>query len=149
MYHYSTRHIRKLAHCSGNYTSSVLVVCMCIGVFIISFVSCKCVTRYPTYTLDKVSDLIQDSIRWSEVADQDTNPVIALIHSTYALAYLNVSRKLVCDTDIEKISNLHAGELHKDIKYKQDRITQRLFKKYPKLRPNGKSCVASGTGWIR
>ena len=111
--------------------------------------SCWCVTRYPPYTLNKVGRLVQDGVRWGAVAEQDTNPLLSLIHSTYALSYINVARMMVGDQDIENITNMHAGELHKELQDKQDRVLRRLYKKYPKLRPRGSGGANMGTGWLR
>ena len=142
---------RKLTEPAPGYGSTIACAILFATVVVVSMLSCWCVTRYPPYTLNKVNRLVQDGIRWGGVADQDTNPVLALIHSTYALSYINVARLLVSDRDIEIITNMHAGELHKDLQDKQDRVVRTLHKKYPKLRPRGDGGGAAnmGTGWLR
>ena len=84
-----------------------------------------------------------------------------LFHSAfYALSYINVARLLVSDQDIETITNMHAGELHKELQNKQDRIVRKMHKKYPNLRSRssdggrgGASATSAttkmGTGWLR
>ena len=105
-------YVHKLTEPTPGYRSTIACVSLFAVVVVISLLSCWCVTRYPPYTLNKVNRLVQDGMRWGAVADQDTHPVLALIHSTYALSYINVARLLVSDQDIETITNMHAGELH-------------------------------------
>lgn len=139
----------KLTTPAPGHRSTIACVSLFAVVVVVSLLSCWCVTRYPPYTLNKVNRLVQDGVRWGTVADQDTNHLLSLIHSTYALSYINVARMMVSDQDIENITNMHAGELHKDLQDKQDRVVRSLYKKYPKLRHRGSSGTNMGAGWLR
>lgn len=144
------KHVLKLVQPSNGYKSMIAAACVFGAIIVICCLSCWCITKYPPYTLAKVRSLIQDGIKWSMVADQDTNMLLSLVHSTYALSYINVARHMVSDTDIGNITNMHVGELHKELRDKQDQIMHKLYKKYPKLRQKG-GCggIDMATGWLR
>ena len=143
------KHVLKFTRTSNNYNSMIAASCVLSAVVVVCCLSCWCVTKYPPYTLAKVRSLIQDGIKWGTVADQDTNMLLSLVHSTYALSYINVARLMVSDNDIGNITNMHAGELHKELQEKQDQIMHRLYKKYPRLRPKGGGGIDMATGWLR
>jgi hypothetical protein len=142
-------HVSKFTQPMENYNSLIACAALFGVVVVVSLLSRWCVKRYPPYTLQKINTLLQDAMQWGAVADQDTNPLLSLIHATYALSNINVARLMVSDQDIENIANMHAGELHKDLQGKQGRAIRRLHKKYPKLRPKGSGGANMGTGWIR
>ena len=54
---------------------------------------------YPRYTVRRVKSLIRDAIHWNATSAQDANPLLALVHATYSLAYLNTARHMVSDKD--------------------------------------------------
>ena len=143
------KHVLKFTRTSNNYNSMIAASCVFSAVVIVCCLSCWCVTKYPPYTLVKVRSLIQDGMKWGTVADQDTNMLLSLVHSTYALSYINVARLMVSDNVIGNITNIHAGELHKDLQDKQDQIMHKLYKKYPRLRPKGGGGIDMATGWLR
>ena len=38
--------------------------------------------RYPRHIVNKVKSLVQESVRWSMTANQDTNGILSLMHTT-------------------------------------------------------------------
>lgn len=93
-----------------------------------------------------LKDLVKSSAQWNARAQQDTNPLIGLMNSNYAMAYLNVARSLGSDTDIEKHTSAAVDELLKEVEGTQSRAMQKLTMACPAMTPQGLAAVH--TGWL-
>ena len=103
--------------------------------------------RYPRHIVNKVKSLVQESVRWSVTSSQDTNAIISLMHTTYAMTYLNVARHLVPDKDIVRMVGIQPQELLHEVQEKQNAAMQIICKECPQLQPaSGKFTAHSG--WI-
>ena len=94
-----------------------------------------------------LKDLIKSSAQWKTRALQDTNPLIGLMNSNYAMAYLNVARSIGSDADIEKNTGASIDELLKDVETTQSNAIQKLSSNCPTVTPNG--LAAAHTGWLQ
>ena len=103
--------------------------------------------RYPRHIVNKVKSLVQESVRWSVTSTQDSNGILSLMHSTYAIAYLNVARHLVPDKDIVRMVGIQPPELLHDIQEKQNAAIQMICKECPQLQPSSGK-FTSQTGWL-
>lgn len=66
---------------------------------------------YSTELSQQVSYLVGEASRWHTIAQQDTNPSVALMHSAYAVAYCNAARSLMDDAEIMRTIGVHMPEL--------------------------------------
>ena len=90
--------------------------------------------------------LIQEAAQWSTVAQQDNNPLLALVHATYATAYLNVARRMSSDADIEGLASIHVAEFSKALNSSQQASMRALLAQCPVVAPAG--IAALQTGWM-
>jgi hypothetical protein len=51
----------------------------------------------------KVSALLRSSAQWAEAARKDKDPILALLHSSTSLAYLDSARSIMGDEEIDVI----------------------------------------------
>jgi predicted solute-binding protein len=79
--------------------------------------------------------LARQALRWSTAAIQDREPVVAVLHANYASSYAQALRQIASDREIQKVTGLDAQVLEMRIARVQDRATEALFKRCPKLRP--------------
>jgi len=93
-----------------------------------------------------LKDLIKSSAQWKTRSQQDANPIIGLMNSNYAMAYLNVARSIGSDADIEKTTGAAIDELLKDIETTQTNSIQKLSISCPIVAPSGLAAVH--TGWL-
>ena len=73
-----------------------------------------------------VKQLIQQAIRWKETASQDGNPVTAFTHTNFAIAYINASRLVSSDKEIETETSVHVQEMLAKLDEQQAQIIQQL-----------------------
>jgi hypothetical protein len=90
--------------------------------------------------------LIKEAAQWSTIAQQDSNPLLALMHATYGMAYLNVARRLHTDSEIEVASNLRVDEFSLTLQSNQQAAVQRLLTLCPMSTPAGIASLQ--TGWL-
>jgi hypothetical protein len=92
-----------------------------------------------------LKNLISQSNRWSTIAQQDQNLVVALMHVNYALGFLKASRRLASDEDIQKITGTNVVELHFIMENQQADLIQQISTACPALGLDG--VVALNAGW--
>ncbi len=88
-----------------------IVIIAIVLVLILSYKNCSCQNNSKT----NIKKLIRQTSRWSTAADQDTNPYIANLHSTYALGYLMALRELYSDEEIKNLSDVDVRALEIEI----------------------------------
>lgn len=104
-------------------------------------------TRYTRDTVRHVRNYIQSSTQSAAIARQSTNPVIALMHINYAVAYANAARDLVMSKeDIARMTGVKIDELLHMLKREQMQYQRAIHSQCPTLQPDGAYAVA--TGWI-
>jgi hypothetical protein len=90
--------------------------------------------------------LIREAAQYTTVADQDTSALLALMHTTYATAYLNAARQLGNDGALEKVSGVHVGELMAMIQDKQQNSVANVIARCPEMHVDSGAIRAAG--WI-
>ena len=90
--------------------------------------------------------LVKTAARWSAVSDQDSNPMLKLLHATYASAYINAARSLASDADLERVSKVRIDELFSQVGSQQQAAIQKVGTLAPSLMPEGANVLY--TGWI-
>lgn len=91
-------------------------------------------------------DLVKSSAQWAARSMQDSAPVIAVMNSNYAMAYLNMARALATDGEIEGIVGVPMDALIRDVEAAQASAIQRLSNGCPTVGPQG--LAAMHAGWI-
>ena len=84
---------------------------------------------------NNIQKLIRQTSRWSTAADQDTNPYIANLHSTYALGYLMALRELYSDEEIKKLNGVDVRILENEITKIMDISIMKLAEICPEGQP--------------
>ena len=102
---------------------------------------------YPRYVLRSIRSLLRDAVHWNATSMQDGNPLLALIHSTYAIAYLNTARHMVSDKDIERVMGIQPRELMFELQQHNDSLVKKVVTQCPALKPPGGN-FAVHTGWV-
>lgn len=94
----------------------------------------------------KLRTLVKEAARWSAVAEQDTNGMLRVLHTTYAVAYLNASRNFADDKELEKLSGVRVGELQAQVQAQQQAAIQKVGAACPGVVPQGAQALY--TGWL-
>lgn len=90
---------------------------------------CKC------HDTEKINKLIRQTSRWAVAAEQDTNPYIANLHSTYSLGYLMALREIYNDEYINKLSNVDVRRLETEVTKIMDDAVKKLVTVCPQGQP--------------
>lgn len=76
-----------------------------------------------------LKDLIIEASQMYEISKQDSDPSISLQHSTAALTFLSVCRKLASDSSILEATKVNPSELERLFKIRQSEAISSLSKK--------------------
>jgi len=85
---------------------------------------------------EKVNDikkLLRKCSRWAVAAEQDTSPLIALLHANYAAGFLWALKTIASDTEIEKAASIDILEFTKKIVNIQDKSTKNVSSLCPEF----------------
>lgn len=118
------------------------------GVLLISLLSRWSETdkQYSESFLKKVKMLIEQSTRWNSTAQQDSNPVVQLMHCNYALSYAQIARNLVPDKDIETITGIDIHELIYYLEECQSYAIKNIGDNCPTVKVEG--VYSAGSSWV-
>jgi hypothetical protein len=104
------------------YKTSVCVLGVVVLLVILSFMS----RATPVNT--SVADLIRQASQLHEISKQDTNPAISLQHSTEALAFLSICRRLASDSSILAHAKVSPSELERIFRDQQADAMRKIGK---------------------
>jgi len=93
----------------------------------------------------KLKYLIEQSTRWNAMAQQDTNPILQMIHCNYALAYAQVARSVTSDRDIENVAGIDINELIYYLGECEAYAIKNLGQQCPTIKVEG--VYSLGSGW--
>lgn len=91
-----------------------------------------------------IRDLVKSSAQWNLRSSQDSNAVVGLMNSNYAMAYLNVARSLGSDEEIEKTANIKLDQFVSEIESSQSNAMSRITGACPSLLSG---LPLEATGW--
>jgi len=91
--------------------------------------------------------LLRGAAKWGVQAEQDSNPVFALMHVSYAQAYVQALRDLLTDQQIQSVHGVDPRELQRGVEATQTKVTQALNREAPFLLPPGQ--LLPYTGWLK
>lgn len=109
------------------YKVAAAVVAILVILIILSFIS----RPHPLNTT--VSELIREASQLHEISKQDSNPAIALQHSTNALSILSTCRKLASDASILAHAKISAADLERIFRDQQADAIQKIGKIGPSV----------------
>lgn len=93
--------------------------------------------RYSRGFMQQVENLVNQATKWHLTAKQDQNPMVAMMHADFALAYITAARKLLPDHDIERITSVKVAELQTFLESDQQQAMERILYTCPYLKPEG------------
>lgn len=101
--------------------------------------------KYSSQVLQRIKSMIEHAARWNAMAQQDSNPVMQLIHCNYALAYAQATRVIASDRDIENITGIDVHELMEYLQQCQAFTVNNINQQCPQVKIDGVYSV--GAGW--
>ena len=120
-----------------------------LGVLAVSLISNWVLSRskrYPSHVVARVKTLVKDAAKWAAVAQQDQNPLMGLVHATYAMAYINVAREMFSAKDLQTLCGIDTDELYTMINHTQEQTAQQVGTQCPGLKLPGVFGLYSG--WL-
>lgn len=127
-------------------TKSYLIdtVYVTVAFIIIIFVLCTLenVTGQTTNATGK--SILSQSGKWYRICIQDKNPIYALQHVDYAIAYLNAARHISSDVILEKGSGIDLHKYHNKLLSRQLELSKIVHKTKGKMPKN----LSSQASWI-
>lgn len=125
-----------------------IVIVVIIGIVGLSLLSkwADNYQKYPRKTVKLLENLTKQSTQWYIMATQDANPMIALMHVNYALAYLFVARSYASPEEIRRLLSININEMIETLEDVQQKAIQTLSQKCPSIRPESQFTVTAG--WI-
>jgi hypothetical protein len=84
---------------------------------------------------ESIPILVRQAARWSTAANQDQNPMIALLHANYGAGYLWALQDIATHDEIEKIGGIKWKKFRREILKAQDNAAQKLAQVCPNFAP--------------
>jgi hypothetical protein len=78
-----------------------------------------------------VKRLVKQSAQYAITAQQDGSPVLATVHSNYAVAYLYALMDIATDAQIHRLTGIDVSKFRQHIMNVQDMVTRRTLEKVP------------------
>ena len=101
--------------------------------------------QYSKQFLKKIKYLIEQATRLNALAQQDTNPILQLVHCNSALMCAQIARGIAPDKDIESITGIDIHELVYYLEECQSYTIKNLGQQCPKVKIEGVYSI--GSGW--
>lgn len=75
---------------------------------------------------NSVNKLVRQTARWAIAAEQDNNPLIAVLHSNYSAGYLWALKDIATSEEIKNITNINIKTLENKVINIQDKVTKNM-----------------------
>jgi hypothetical protein len=95
----------------------------------------KARSRYPPGVVQQIDKLVRQAQTWSSVAAQDTNPLIAYVHVTQALASAHLAQAMVDAADIQELTGVSIVDTIDVLERQQHLAMQQIVAAAPALMP--------------
>lgn len=114
------------------------IILICYLVFIVYQHSVKCANIKNM----EIQALIRQTARWAVASQQDTSPMIALLHANYAAGYLQALELIATENEINQFFNLQ--KLRFKVYSTQDKAAKKVIATCPEyIGPNVDKELAS------
>lgn len=80
---------------------------------------------------DSIKRLLRQSAQYATTAQQDGSPVLATLHSNYAVAYLYALTDIATDAQIHRLTGIDVSKFRQHIMNVQDMVTRKTIEKVP------------------
>ena len=80
-----------------------------------------------------IEKLVRQSARYAVAAQQDSSPVISVLHANYAAAYLYALKDIATDSQIHNATGIDVKKFKDHIINVQDMVTQKTSEKCPEF----------------
>ena len=106
-----------------------------IIVLIILYLLLSAKGSYKQPSADTINTLLRQAARWTTAAQQDNNPMVAVLHANYGAAYVWALKDIATDTMIYNASSVDIHKFAKEVTAVQDSATKRMAGLCPKYAP--------------
>ena len=91
---------------------------------------------YVSQSLNRVIQVLsRQAARWTTAAEQDENPMIAVLHANYGAGYLWALKDIASDQQINIATGIDMKQFISHIVTVQDKVTKRMAKLCPDFAP--------------
>lgn len=116
----------------------MLLIIIIIVIILLLFFSvhyCTSSNSKKNFKEQTIKTLVRQASRWSTAADQDENPMIAVLHANYGAGYLWALKDIANDEDISEVTGIDVLKFRDGIIAAQDKATQKMVKMCPDFAP--------------
>lgn len=92
-----------------------------IGLIIMYYMNPKCDTLNTVLHV-----LTRQAARWTTAANQDNNPLIAVLHANYGTGYLWAIKDIATDNEVYNATGIDMKKFTREITNVQDKVTTKL-----------------------
>ena len=117
----------------------IFIIILIIAIFLLNHKSLQTLLLSKITPLTSTSKnqtlktLLRQSSRWSLAAQQDKNPLIAVLHANYGAAYLWALKDIATSQEIESATGIDTMKFEQKIKHIQDEKTKNMVKLCPEF----------------
>ena len=83
-----------------------------------------------------IKTLIRQAARWSLAAEQDSSPMVAVLHANYGAGYLWALRDIATDDEIKAATGIDILQFRDKVTKVQDDATKKMVKVCPNYAPS-------------
>jgi hypothetical protein len=80
-----------------------------------------------------IEKLVRQSARYATAAQQDSSPVIAVLHANYAAAYLYALKDIATESQIHNATGIDVKKFKEHVTNVQDMVTRKTSEKCPEF----------------
>src|SRR3989337_2812563 len=84
---------------------------------------------------EMIKTLMRQAARWSTAAEQDENPMIAVLHANYGAGYLWAITEIITQDQFKRITGLDYNKFKGQITRVQDKATRKMIAVCPNFGP--------------
>ena len=93
-----------------------------------------------------INTILRQSSRWALAAEQNGNPLIAVLHANYGAAYLWALKDIASSEEIKRVTGVDVLEFQKKVTEAQDNATKKLAKLCPEYAADSDKYLAAVAG---
>lgn len=98
---------------------------------------------YSSDLLKRAKQLTQQAFDWHAQSEQDSDPLFAMRHSDYALAYFNAARAILPDSTLQRLTGVDIHETIIALETHQQSHSKNMSKTCPSSNPKNRSSAIS------
>jgi len=131
-------------------TNSKTAVAVIIIILILAILSKWTISgennSYSNEFIKQCCKLVKQAVYWHNLARQDQNQLLALLHSTYALSYARIAKTLGKPETISRVTKINIEQFIQKLEKDQEEYVNTIIQICPSINPGGK--IMSVAGWV-